>query len=441
MSDPVDFKGMPQSLESERMILGVIFNRSLDFSEARAVLDASDFALSRHRTIYSAMEGMQGAGIKIDAATVHETLKTAGAIEACGGLSYLIDLDNDTPRLPQVDQYLKTVKNKSLLRKTVIAADSIRNRAILEQGDPEELLGQAQAMLVQLGIEASSDEEYSTPGDVIRKAGSLQKYLDGSRAWGIRTGFDSLDRMTHGMKPGHLWIIGGYTGTGKSTLARNIALRASLSGNAGAFITLEMGEAEVTDGWICAKGGIDSQILRANIEGEISRIREASSIVSDLPLYIRDRPSCTLPQLHGGLRKLKAEKGIKYAVIDYLQLIDGSSKQGNRTEEVSRISRGLKVLAGQLGICIVALSQLKRPPDVGGKARRPQLSDLRESGSIEQDANMVALIYSEQMDADIDLYPTELIIAKQRGGPTGLISFGFHKAHGIFREIEYGRPE
>lgn len=428
--DPVDFEGLPQSVPAERMILGAIINGSLDFYTCRATLSTDDFALEKHRKIFRRIEGMSEAGTAIDNATVGQELLHYAELESVGGLAYLVDLDNETPRLPHFDQYIRTVKDKSILRKTAIVADNIRSQAILAQGDPEQLLGRAESMLAQLGLEASSSEEFKTPKDVIMAAGSLQNYLGRRNQFGIPTGFDHLDRMTCGMRPGQLWIIAAFTSGGKSALARNIALNAVRAGHPGAFITLEMSDDEVTDGLISTVGSIDSQVIRRGLDFDRDRIRAAALAVADLPIYIRDGGGCTIPQIHGALRKLKAERRITFAIVDYLQLMTAVGRFDNRTNEVSHLSRGLKNIAVDLKIPIVALSQFKR---IGDVPRRPKLSDLRESGSIEQDANVVVLLHSDHPDAEVCV--AEVIVAKQRNGPIGTIPFEFHKKHGAFREM------
>jgi replicative DNA helicase len=430
-SDPLDLSGLPQAMPAERMILGSLINGGLDFHTCRATLSVDDFAIEAHRTIYRKIEQMCLVGVAVDHATVALELRNSNELESVGGLGYLVDLDSGTPRLPHFDEYVSTVKTKSILRKTVIVADKIRNEAILERGDPEELLGRAESMLVQLGLEARSSEEFRTPKEVIMSAGNLQNYLERRKRFGIPTGFDRLDRMTCGMRPGQLWVLAAFTAGGKSTFARNIALNAALRGNPSAFITLEMSEDEVTDGLICAVGGIDSQVIRRGLDLGRDKTRAAASQVADLPIYIRDRGVCTIPKVHAALRKLKAERGITFAIIDYLQLMTVVGRFDNRTNEVSHFSRGLKNIAVDLKIPIVALSQFKRVD----APRRPQLSDLRESGSIEQDANVVILLFSTGNDADVEVCPTEVIVAKQRNGPIGTIRFGFHKKHGVFREM------
>jgi replicative DNA helicase len=411
------------------MVLGALINGSLDFSVCRATLAAEDFFIDSHRRIYRRLEEMTKAGTEIDHVTVGQELVNHGECEAAGGFSYLVDLDNETPRLPHFDSYLRIVKDKSILRRVVAVADQIRNQAILGEGQPGELLLHGEKVLVELGLEAASSAEFQTPEDVIMAAGSLQSYLDRGRAFGVPTGFDRLDRMTCGMRPGQLWVLGAFTSGGKSTLARNIILNAALRGYPGALITLEMSVDEVTDGLLCALGGIDTQIIRRGLDVERKKVGTAATQVSKLPIYIRDR-ACSIPQIHGLLRKLKSERKITFAIVDYLQLITPSGRNETRTNEVSQISRGLKNIAVDLKLPIIALSQFKR----GEGARRPQLSDLRESGSIEQDANVAILLYAEATDEDLTAYPTEVIVAKQRNGEVGTVPFLFNKKHGVFTE-------
>ena len=323
----------------------------------------------------------------------------------------------------------------SVWRKIVNIGDLIRNQAILQQGSPEEMLGRAERMLIELGLESSSSEEFRTPMEVITAAGGLQSYLDRRKQSGIPTGFDRIDRMTCGMQPGQLWIVGAITSGGKSSLIRNIALNAGRRGYPGAFITLEMSEGR-SDRRVDLCGGRNRLTGdSAGVEHRQGQILAAATEVCRLQIHIRDRAGCTIPQLHALLRKLKAEYGITYAMVDYLQQMTPVGRFDNRTNEVSHLSRGLKNIAVDLKIPVIAPSQLKR---VGEKPRRPLLSDLRESGSIEQDANVVILLYSESLDMDLQVYPTEVIVAKQRCGPIGTILFEFNKAQGIFRETVGG---
>lgn len=428
----IDQKGLLAAIECEKFVLGWILIDDTHFVAVAGSLKPEDFSLEKHRTIYGRMQEMNAKAQSIDHATLGTSLRDHGELDCVDGLSYIISLTDGIPNIANLDSYITRIRDKSILRKTIHAAQSIIDRAVGGTEDAGELLGHAESMLSQLGLESSTVEEFLTPRDVIMRAGNLQNYLDRGKQFGVPTGFAWLDRMTCGMRPGQLWILAAYTAGGKSTFARAIARNAANRLYPGAFITLEMQDDEVTDGLICAQGEIDSQVIRRGIDFERGRTRSAANIVADLPIYIRDRGTCTLAQLHAGLRKLKAEKGIAWCIVDYLQLMSGTGRAENRTQEVSQFSRGLKQIAADLKIPILALSQFKR---TGGQ-RRPQLSDLRESGSIEQDANLVMFLYSEKTALELEVYPTELIIAKQRGGPEGWTTLGFHKAHGIFREYE-----
>lgn len=434
MSHKADIlEGLPQSIETERLVLAAILKHSVDFWECRSALDAGDFSTEAHRTIWRRLAEMHDANQGIDYATVAQCLFNHGELEACGGFSYLADLDNGMPGLPAIDQHVKIVRDKSLLRRAIGVAESIKTEAILGTGNPTELLTRAERMLIGLGLEAASTKTFSTPGEVILKHGALQKYLERGRETGVPLGYPGLDRMTCGMRRKQLWILAASTGCGKSTFARNVALNAAYRGYPGAFVSLEMSEEEITDGFICAAGEIDTQVIRRGLNFERDRVRDAAARIADLPIYIRDKAGCTVDQLHGELRKLKAERGITYAIVDYLQLMSAGGRYENRNVEVGVISRGLKLIAMDLDIPVMALSQLKR---LGQGNPKPSLQDLRDSGSLEQDANVVMFLWSEKSELEMTVYPTEVTVAKQRGGPVGMKQFGFQKSSGIFREFE-----
>jgi replicative DNA helicase len=382
------------------MVLGWILIDDSHFVAVAGSLKPEDFALDKHRIIYGRMSEMSELAERIDYTTLANCLLKYKELERIDGLSYLVSLTDGMPNVASLDAYIVIIRDKSILRKTIYAAQSIIDRAVSGAEDANELLGNAESMLSQLGIESATEDEYITPGGVIRRAGSLQKYLDRGKDFGVPTGFVWLDRMTCGMRPGQLWILAAHTAGGKSTMARAIARNAALRNYPGAFITLEMQDDEVTDGLICAQGEIDSQVIRRGLDFERSRTREAASIIADLPIYIRDRGTCTLAQLHAGLRKLKTERSITWCIVDYLQLMSGTGRAENRTQEVSQFSRGLKQIASDLKIPVLALSQFKRTGEV---QRRPQLTDLRESGSIEQDANLVMFLYSEKTALEMEV--------------------------------------
>jgi len=434
-TDVVLESGLPCAIPTERLILAALLNGGADYRDVSACLDASDLALEAHRRIYSHIGILSDAGRPVDGATVAQSLSQSGQLESVGGVSYLIDLDW-IPGIA-VDDYIRTVRDKSLLRKTIYIADAIRTEATLGFGESSEILGRAEKMLAELGMSVAQPEDFRQPGAIIRAAGGLDTYLNRGQVSGVPTGFPRLDEMTAGIRPGQLWIIAASTSGGKSTFARQLSYNAALSGYPGALITLEMSSDEVTDGLICLAGGINTQIIRRGMAFERDKTRSAAAAVADLPIYIHDQAGLKIPKLHAILRKLKAEKGITYAIVDYLQLMSPTGRFGTRTEEIGHLTRGLKLIAQDLKIGVIALSQTSTDRKAQGTLQaRPQLRDLRESGSIEQDANAVFFLWAEWQTVPMDIYPTELIIAKQRNGPTGMIPFGFRKSTGTFIEFE-----
>jgi replicative DNA helicase len=434
--DSLDTRGLPEAIETERLVLSALLKNTLDYRDCRAVLDPSDFALEAHRIIYRHLGELCDAGMGLDTCTIGERLHAAGELQSTGGLSYIVDLDRNYPSISRCDDHIRIVRDKSILRRTIQIADSIRTDAILQRQDASELLGRAERMLADLGMQAARSSEFQQPGEVIRAAGGLDSYLNRGVQLGVPSGFPGLDEMTCGLRPGQLWVLAAGTGVGKSTFARCMTLNAARANFPGAFITLEMTSDEVTDGLICAAGGINTQVIRRGVSFERDRTRAAAHEIADLPIYIRDAPGATIPKLYGELRKLKSEKGILWAVVDYLQLMTPVGRFGTRTEEVGHLTRGLKLIAADLKIGVMALSQINR--EAGKVARKPVLSDLRESGSIEQDANLVMFLHSEWQAHKMEIYPTELIIAKQRGGSVGMKMFGFRKSTGSFIEMEGG---
>lgn len=429
--DPIDQRGLPAAIESEKFILSAILKGTLEYAECRACLEPADFAIERHREIYEMCGALIERGIDPDRVTVAQAFHESNKLESVGGIGYLVDLDENCPALPHLDDYIRVVRDKAILRKIVVIADNIRSEAILETRDPRELLANAEKFMADLGMNSQRESEFKTPGEVIRAAGGLDKYLNRRKEAGVLTGFNRLDAMTGGIRPGQLWTIAAVTGGGKSTFARNIALNAARQAYPGAFITLEMTEAEVTDGFICSQGQIETQIIRGGLASHyMSQVSESCGAVSDLPIFVRDQAGATIPKLHAELRRLKAEHDIRYAIVDYLQLMIPVGKFGTRAEQVGHLSRGLKLIGLDLKIGVVALSQIRRLE----AKRAPELHDLRESGSIENDSDLVGFLHCPWQEEKMDYYPTDFILAKQRGGPTDTIPFSFRKSTGTFYE-------
>lgn len=426
----IEQTGLPANIDAERFLIGSVLLDGERFSELAMTLELDDFSLESHRRIWNAMLALTDRGRFVDRVTVAEELIGLKQLDSVGGMTYLVTLDDQMPHIPNLGGYCSILREKKLLRDVIRMARQLEESALLGTQDASELLGRADAMVRALGIKSEPSSAFLGPSDVIRQAGGLQAYMERGKGFGIPTGFPRLDEMTGGIRPGHLWVIAANTAGGKSTLASQISQFAAGAGFPGAFVSLEMPSEEVTDGLICRAGQINTQAIRRGYDRQA--VRAAAEMVAELPLYIYDRPGVTIPKLHAELRRLKAEKDIRFSVVDYLQLMQTVGKFGSRADEIGSLSRGLKLIAMDLGIGVVAISQLRRPEM--GKPRRPELSDLKESSSIEQDANLVVMLWTEFQTSPMQDYPTELHVKKQRGGPVGMIPMLWRKSTGTFME-------
>ena len=424
----LEIEGLPASLEAERFVLGAVLLDGDRFAEL--ALEPEDFTLRPHQLIWRACMAVAEAGRQIDRITVYEALKAAGEVEAVGGLSALVSLDDGMPQNPNVEGYFSILRDKRLFRDVITASRRIEEMAAIGAQSPQDVLTAALASIGAIGGAANGSGGFSVASEIIRAAGGLQKYLDGQEVTGIQTGFPRFDALTGGIGPGELWVVAAETGGGKTTWVSQIMQQVAASGVPVAIASLEMTNREVLDGMICRSGEINTRHMR------ISRARfaavEAAREVAQLPIHFCDMSALTIPRLMASLRKLKADHGVGLVMVDYLQLMPTVGRFGTRAEAVASLTRGLKLGAMELGLGIVAISQLSR----GEKnvRRRPVLSDLKESSSIEQDANLVAFLHGEWQESEMDWYPWEVIVAKRRGGPCGTIANEWRKETGTFRE-------
>lgn len=425
-------KGLPANLDAERFVLGSILLDDSAYVQVAAVLEPDDFSLEKHRRIFRRMGEIHARGERIDRVTVANELMKHNQLESCDGLSYLVSLDDGLPQLYNLDSYVRIVKDKSLLRQMIFASQKVIDRCLLGEEQPSEILAGAEEAFLKLG-ESTAREGLVTPGQIIEKFhGGLNAFLDPSqRARGLSTGFVRFDELTGGLHPGELIIIAGRPSMGKTALALNIAQHAALKlGKTVAIFSLEMSQESLLTRMLCAAARVDSHRFRLGFldAAERRRLQVAAAELVEAPLYIDDGSSTGLIDMHAKLRRLKTERGLDLVVVDYLQLMSGKGRYESRVQEVSALSRGLKLLAKELGVPMVVLSQLSRGPETRPGDHRPQLSDLRESGSIEQDADVVAFIYREEVykpDREDLRGVAELILAKQRNGPTGRIQLVF----------------
>ncbi|MFB3776152.1 MAG: replicative DNA helicase [Bryobacteraceae bacterium] len=425
-------KGLPANLDAERYVLGSILLDCTLFIQVASVLQAEDFSLEKHRRIFLRMSELQERGERIDRVTVAEELMKHNQLEACDGLGYLVSLDDGLPQIHNLDSYVRIVKDKSLLRRVIFTSQNLINRCLAGEEEPQAILENAEEILLKLG-ESTVKAGLATPGDIIDEfQGGLNAFLDpGRRIQGLSTGFQRFDELTGGLHPGELIIMAGRPSMGKTALALNIAQHAAVKlGKTVAVFSLEMSKEALLTRLLCAGARVDSHRFRQGYldAEERRRLQAAAAELVEAPLYIDDTSGSNLMDMHAKLRRLKAERPLGLVVLDYLQLMSSRGRFESRVQEISALSRGLKLLAKELEVPMLVLSQLSRAPETRPGDHRPQLSDLRESGSIEQDADVVAFIFREEVykpEREDLRGQAELLLSKQRNGPTGKIQLVF----------------
>ena len=441
-------RGLPSSIDAERTILGAILLDNHACNEAAEGLTADDFYLDAHRKIFAGMLLLNETGRAIDIITLTEELHRKKEVEAVGGVAYISSLIDGVPHQPSIEQYVKIVKDKSLLRALIHASNLAISKA-LEQADPaEEIIDSAESSIFQIAENRIGQGFVSIPKIVQDSFGTIDKLLDrGHRITGLETHYSQLDEMTSGLQKSDLVIIAARPSMGKTAFAMNIVENAAVFDKkvVGVF-SLEMSKESLLQRLLCSQARVDSHKLRTGFTSRDDRGKLVGALeaLAHAPIYIDDTPGISLTEMRAKCRRLmQAQKRLDLIVVDYLQLMSaaqpGSGKRyENRTQEVSAISRGLKALAKEMGVPVVALSQLSRAPEGRTGNNRPQLADLRESGAIEQDADLVAFIFREEVyDRDNPELEgkAEIIIAKQRNGPTGIVKMAFLKSYTRFENV------
>ncbi|GAB4366541.1 MAG: replicative DNA helicase [Bryobacter sp.] len=434
MNDPAFQKGLPSNLEAERLVLGAILLDPDSFVLVGGDLKSEDFTLEAHRRIFERMGAIHARGEKIDRVGLADELMRHSELESVGGLSYLMSLDEGIPQIVNVHGYVRIIREKSTLRRIIFTAQSIMDKAFLGVEEADHLLGEAEESFLRIG-ESRAHGTLQRPDQIINSIG-FDEFLDPSnRIQGVSTGFYKFDEMTGGFRPGELIIIAARPAMGKTAFALNIASHVvgPALGRTTAVFSLEMSKESLLTRMVCAAARVDQHRFRTGFlnEDERRQLSFATTNLMESPLYLDDAPGVNVMDIHAKLRRIQAERGLGLVIVDYLQLMQSRGNHDSRTQEVSSISRGLKLLSKELEVPIIALSQLSRAPETRPGDHRPQLSDLRESGSIEQDADMVCFLFREEVykpDRDDLKGHAELIIAKQRNGPTGRVPLAFlHK--------------
>jgi len=427
-------KGLPANPDAERFVLGsTLLNDSL-YLQVAGVLDADDFSLEKHRRIFARMKDLYERGARIDRVTVADELMKQGQLESVDGLSYLISLDEGLPELANLDGYIRIVKDKSILRKLIYNAQSVINRCLLGEEEPDAILASTEESLLKLG-EARTRDQLSSPAAIIEKfPGGVGAFLDPSqRVRGLSTGFAKFDEMTGGLNGGELIILAARPSMGKTALALNIAQHVATHPKMRkpvAVFSLEMSSSSLLTRLLCSAARVDQHKFRAGYlnSEERRKLQVALADLTEAPLYLDDTAGVHLMDVHSKLRRMKSEHGLSLVVIDYLQLMSSRGRSENRNQEVSVISRGLKLMSKDLNVPFVVLSQLSRASEIRHGDHKPILSDLRDSGSIEQDADLVAFIHREEIykkDDESVKGLADLVIAKQRNGPIGTVPLRF----------------
>ena len=438
---------LPANVEAERSILGAIMLDNLAFNQAAEHLKPDDFSLDSHRRIYSRMVDLAESSRPIDIITLVEELDRNKELQAVGDAGYVSSLLDGVPDRPSIEHYVKIVRDKALLRGLIHAANTAIARAAEQSDLAEDILNDTEAAIFGLS-EKRIGRGFLGITEIVRDSfGSIDALLQrGQRITGLATHYTDLDEMTSGLQKSDLVILAARPSMGKTAFVMNIAENAAIEDKkvVGIF-SLEMSREALLLRLLCSRARVDSHKMRTGSlwRDDMTKVSHAMEELASSPIFIDDTPGVSLSEMRAKARRLKQSQGaLDLIIVDYLQLMSGGAKRfENRTQEVSSISRGLKALAKEMQVPVIALSQLSRAPESRGGDHRPQLADLRESGSIEQDADLVMFIFREEVykQDDPDLQGrAEIIIAKQRNGPIGRVKMAFIKNSTRFESLAEG---
>jgi len=438
---------LPANVDAERSILGAILLDNFAYNQAAEHLRTEDFSLDSHRRIYSRMVDLAESSRPIDMITLIEELERHKDLQAIGDVAYVSSLVEGVPERPSIEHYVKIVRDKALLRGVISAATTAISRASDQSDSAEAVLSDTEAAIFQLS-EKRIGRGFMGVQEIVRETfGSVDALLQrGQRITGLATHYTDLDEMTSGLQRSDLVIIAARPSMGKTAFVMNIAENAAIEDQqvVGVF-SLEMSREALLMRLLCSQARVDAHKMRTGSlwQDDTKKVVRAMEQLAHAPIFIDDTPGISLSEMRAKARRLKQSQGrLDLIIVDYLQLMSGGGKRfENRTQEVSAISRGLKALAKELSVPVIALSQLSRAPESRSGDHRPQLADLRESGSIEQDADLVMFIFREEVykQDDPELQGrAEIIIAKQRNGPIGRVRMAFLKHCTRFESLSEG---
>jgi len=435
---------LPHNLDAERSVLGAILLDNHVLNVAIEKLRPEDFFLEQHRRVFQQMIALGEAQHAIDLVTLTDELYRHGELEAAGGAAYLAQLVDGVPRITNLEHYARIVKEKALLRSLIHSTHAIQQQALEADEDADVILDRAESTIFQLAEERVRAGFIGVKELVRENFDRLARiFTEGKRITGLPTGYQQLDNITSGLQPSELLILAARPSMGKTALALNIAENVSLrSGDPVAIFSLEMSKESLLLRLLASHARIDAHKFRTGhlAREDWGKMTDSLGRLAEAPLWIDDSGSVTVVEMGAKTRRLKRDKGLSLVIVDYLQLVAARGRFSNRNEEVTSITRGLKGLAKELKVPVLVLSQLTRAPE--REERRPQLADLRESGSIEQDADVVLFIYRPNIykpdETPEERAKAEIIIAKQRNGPTDRINFVFLNT---FTRFEEAAPE
>ena len=439
MDAPV-MRSLPQSIEAEQMVLGSMIIDKYAIAKAAEFLKAEDFYRDSHKTIYSSIIEMVQKDEPVDEITLLEYLKATDRLEKAGGITYVTEISNAVPSTANLTAYIKIVEEKSLLRKLIRSSTDIIEDCYNKQDDVVKVIDSAEKRVFDIG-EKRNTGEYEALSDVLERSFAEIERLFNNKGeiTGVGSGFNDLDDKTSGFQKGDMVLVAARPSMGKTTFALNIAENAALKeGKSVVIFSLELSKEQLAYKLLCSEANVDMLALRTgNLDDkDWENIARAAGPLSNAKIYIDDTAGVSVMEVRSKCRKIKMEHGIDMILIDYLQLMSGSGE--SRQQEVSEISRNIKALAKEMECPVIALSQLSRAPEQRAD-HRPMLSDLRESGSIEQDADVVMFLYRDDYyDKETeDKNVAECIIAKQRNGPVGTVKLAWLGQFSKFGNLEF----
>ncbi len=434
----------PQSIEAEEAVLGGVMLDNTAIDRALELLTPDDFYREAHRKIMRAMVDLNQRSEPIDLVTLADALKSRGELADVGGAAYLTELADKVPTAANTAHYARILRHKAVLRSLIQTATEIATRGYEANVDIDEFLDHAEHQIFEISERKVRPSFFRIRDIMVDSMKAIEQLYERKElVTGVPTGFVDLDRLTAGLQRADLIIIAGRPSMGKTAFALNIAEYAALHTHTGvAVFSLEMSKEQLVLRMLCSQARVDQSKVRAGFaaERDFPKLALAASRLADSPIFIDDTPALSVLELRAKSRRLKREKDAKLGliIVDYLQLVSGSARAENRQQEISAISRSLKGLAKELDVPVIALSQLSRAPEARTD-RRPQLADLRESGAIEQDADIVIFIFREEeyKPSEENRGLAEIIIGKQRNGPTGTFKLAFIKEFTRFENLEW----